>query len=90
MADSGYFISVAQSALWVLALVCAPILIPALLTGLIVGFIQAATSINEATLAFVIKMIVIGLCLALFGATIMGLLVDFTNEMYGRIPDVVR
>lgn len=90
MTDSDYFISITQSALWVLALTSAPILLPALLTGLLVGFVQAATSINEATLAFVIKLIVIGLCLALFGATIMGLLVDFTNEMYARIPDIVR
>ncbi|MBX9728269.1 MAG: flagellar biosynthetic protein FliQ [Sphingopyxis sp.] len=90
MADSGYFISVTQSALWVLGLACIPILVPALITGLVVGFIQAATSINEATLAFVIKLIVIGVCLAIFGASIMGLFVDFTREIYDRIPDVVR
>lgn len=90
MANADYFITVTQSALWVIALACIPILLPALVTGLVVGFIQAATSINEATLAFVIKLLVVGICLAIFGATIMGLLVDFTQGMFDRIPDVVR
>ena len=45
-----YFIGVAQQAMWVLALASAPILIPALVAGLILGMVQAATSINEQTL----------------------------------------
>lgn len=91
MADStDYFIGVAQQALWILALATAPILIPALVAGLLLGMVQAATSINEATLTFVPKLIVVALCLALFGGAIVMLLVDFTHEMYGRIPDLVR
>ena len=58
-----YFIGIAQQALWVVSLACAPILIPALIAGLILGMIQAATSINEQTLTFVPKLIVVGLCL---------------------------
>jgi flagellar biosynthesis protein FliQ len=85
-----YFIGVAQQALWVLALATAPILIPALVAGLILGMVQAATSINEQTLAFVPKMIVIAICLALFGGAILTLLADFTREMFHRIPDLLR
>jgi flagellar biosynthetic protein FliQ len=74
----------------VLALACAPILIPALIAGLVLGMIQAATSVNEATLTFVPKLIVVALCLALFGGAIMMLLADFTQDIFARIPEITR
>ena len=85
-----YFIGVAQQALWVVSLACAPILIPALIAGLVLGMFQAATSINEATLSFVPKLIVVGVCLALFGTAIVMLMVDFTIEIFARIPELMR
>ena len=88
--ESGYFIGIAQQALWVLALGAAPILIPALVAGVLLGMVQAATSINEATLSFVPKLILVALCLALFGSTIMMLLTDFTREIFTQIPTLVR
>jgi flagellar biosynthetic protein FliQ len=90
MESADYFVGIAQQALWILALACAPILIPALLAGLLLGMFQAATSINEQTLTFVPKLIVVGLCLALFGSAILMLLVDFTQDIYARIPELVR
>ena len=89
-ASPDYFIGVAQQALWVLALAASPILIPALAAGLILGMIQAATSINEQTLSFVPKLIVVGACLALFGGAMLMLIGDFTRDMFARIPDLVR
>ena len=89
-ANPDYFIGIAQQALWILALASAPILIPALAAGIILGMIQAATSINEQTLSFVPKLIVVGIALALFGGAIMMLLADFTREMFARIPDMLR
>ncbi len=88
--DADYFLTVAHEALWVLALAAAPILIPALLAGLILGMVQAATSINEQTLSFVPKLIVVGISLVTFGGLIMGLLTDFTTSIFERIPDLVR
>jgi flagellar biosynthesis protein FliQ len=87
--EADYFIGVAQQALWVLALGSAPILIPALVVGVILGMVQAATSINEATLSFVPKLIVVAVSLALFGSSIMILLADFTRGIFARIPDLV-
>ncbi len=87
--ESGYFIGIAQQALWVLALGAAPILVPALVAGIILGMVQAATSINEATLSFVPKLMLVAVCLALFGSTIMMLLTDFTREMFNQIPTLV-
>ena len=88
--DADYFLGVADQTMWVLALASAPVLIPALLAGLILGMIQAATSINEQTLTFVPKLIVVGLSLLIFGELIMGLLSDFTIDIFQRIPDLVR
>jgi flagellar biosynthetic protein FliQ len=88
--DPDYFVNVAQQALWILSLASAPILIPALLVGVVLGMVQAATSINEATLTFVPKLVVVAICLALFGSAILVLLVDFTNDMFARIPEIVR
>ena len=88
--DADYFIGVADQTMWVLALAAAPVLIPALLAGLILGMVQAATSINEQTLTCVPKLAVVGLSLLIFGSLIMGLLTDFTIDIFQRIPDLVR
>ena len=88
--DADYFLTIANQTMWVLALAAAPILIPALLAGLILGMIQAATSINEQTLSFVPKLIVVAVSLMIFGSLIMGLLTDFTIGMFERIPDLVK
>lgn len=85
-----YFIGVAQQALWVVSLAVAPILIPALIVGVVLGMVQAATSINEQTLSFVPKLIVVGICLVLFGSAILMLLMDFTQDIFARIPDLTR
>jgi flagellar biosynthesis protein FliQ len=88
--DADFFMGVAQQALWTTALAAMPILIPVLVVGLLVGIVQAATSINEATLSFVPKLLVVAIVLALFGGAMMGVMVDFTREMFMRIPEVTR
>ncbi|MDB5677878.1 flagellar biosynthesis protein FliQ [Sphingomonas bacterium] len=88
--DADYFLGVADQTMWVLALAAAPVLIPALLAGLILGMVQAATSINEQTLTFVPKLLVVGIALVIFGGMMMGLLSDFTIDIFGRIPDLVK
>lgn len=88
--DTQFFLTIANEALWVLALASAPILIPALLSGLILGMVQAATSINEQTLTFVPKLVVVAVSLVIFGGLILGLLSDFTVSIFERIPDLVK
>src|SRR3546814_20274838 len=72
--DAAYFTSVAGQALWILVLVSAPVIIPALAIGVLLGMVQAATSINEATLSFVPKLLGVLVCLGIFGGLMMGLL----------------
>ena len=88
--DADYFLTVANQTMWVLALAAAPLLIPALVAGLVLGMVQAATSINEATLSFVPKLIVVAISIMVFGSLILGLLSDFTLGIFERIPDLVK
>ena len=88
--ETDYFIGVAQQALWILALASAPLLLPVLVIGVLLGMVQAATSINEQTLSFVPKLIVTAICLAIFGSSILVLLTDFTRDLFAEIPNLVR
>lgn len=78
-------LAMADKMLWVTALVAAPVLLASLAIGLVVGVVQAATSVNEQTLTFVPKLAVTALVLVLFGASMMGLLGDFTEEIFAVI-----
>lgn len=79
-------IDLGRSALWATVLIAAPLLVVGLGVGLLIGVIQAATSINEATLSFIPKLVVMGITLAVFGGWQLGMLVDFTRDIYKRIP----
>ena len=90
MENADFFMGLAQQALWITALAAAPVLIPALIAGVLIGMVQAATSINEQTLSFIPKIIVVGVMLVLFGGSIMVLIADFTREIFVRIPDLLQ
>lgn len=88
MDDISSFLALADKMLWVTALVAAPVLISALVVGLAVGIVQAATSVNEQTLTFVPKVAVIALVLVMFGSSMMALIGDFTQEIFAQIAMV--
>lgn len=85
MEDTASLLALADRMLWVTALVAAPVLLASLAVGLVVGVIQAATSINEQTLTFVPKLAVIALVMVLFGASMLALVSDFTQEIFAEI-----
>ena len=85
MEDITALLSLADKMLWVTALVAAPVLIAALVVGLAVGVIQAATSVNEQTLTFVPKLAVVALVLVLMGSSMMTLIGDFAQEIFAQI-----
>ena len=84
--DTAMVIDLGRQALWISMLVCAPLLVVALAVGLLIGIIQAATSINESTLSFIPKLLVMGLALLTFGSWQLVTLVDFTRSIFQRIP----
>jgi flagellar biosynthetic protein FliQ len=90
MEDALPLLSLADRMLWVAALVAAPVLLSTLVIGLVVGIIQAATSVNEQTLTFVPKLAVTALVLVVFGASMMALVGDFTREIFDQIAQVSR
>src|SRR5690606_14756917 len=78
-------LSFADRMLWTTALVAAPVLLASLAVGLVIGLVQAATSVNEQTLTFVPKLAAIAIVLVLFGASMMTLLGDFMHEIFAEI-----
>ena len=88
MDDGAALLSLTDRMLWTTALVAAPILLAALGVGLLVGIVQAATSVNEQTLTFVPKLAVIALVLVLMGAAMMGLVADFFDDIFAAIAAV--
>ncbi len=83
--DVGIVMEIAIEALLVMVLVAAPILGAALGTGLIVGILQAATSIQEMTLSFIPKLGMMLLALIIFGEWQLALLVDYFDAVFDRI-----
>jgi len=71
-------------------IVAAPLLLSALLVGLIVAILQATTSIQEQTLTFVPKILTILFVLAFLGGWMFNSLREYTIELFRRIPDMVR
>ena len=86
----GALIDMAAQTLWVLLFVMIPVILPALLVGLLLGMVQAATSINEMTLSFVPKILVVLICLAMFGGAMLTLLSDFTVSVFETVPLLSR
>lgn len=88
MQDDAQLLALADQTLWVTALIVGPVLLSALCVGLLVGIIQAATSVNEQTLTFVPKLGIIALVFVLLGGTMMALLGDFLIEIFAQIAQV--
>ncbi len=84
--DAAMVVDLGRQALWATVMISAPLLAVALVVGLVIGIIQAATSINEMTLSFIPKLIAEALALLLFGGWMLTTLVDFTRSIFQRIP----
>jgi flagellar biosynthetic protein FliQ len=78
-----------RQALEITILVSAPLLLTALVTGLLVSVFQAATQINEMTLSFIPKLLAIFLALVLAGPWMVNLMVDFTRQLISGIPGMI-
>jgi flagellar biosynthesis protein FliQ len=79
----------AHKTLFVTSLISAPLLLIALITGLVIGMLQAATQINESTLSFIPKLLMLVLTLFVAGPWILRVLIDFTHDLYASIPAMI-
>ncbi|MEE9494477.1 MAG: flagellar biosynthesis protein FliQ [Gammaproteobacteria bacterium] len=82
-------LDIGRQAMEVTALLVAPLLISALVVGLIVGMFQAATQINEMTLSFVPKLIVTGLVVTVAGPSLLQTMVSYTTRLFESIPELI-
>jgi flagellar biosynthetic protein FliQ len=88
--DSGFIIEVTFKALWMAFVLSGPVLIALLVVGLIIGILQAATSVNESSVAFIPKLLVIALVLVVAGPVSLALFVDYLREVIMELPDILR
>lgn len=72
------------------AMLASPLLVSALVVGLIVSVFQAVTQINEATLTFIPKMVVVGIVLVIAAPWMMDIMNQFTINLFDNIGDMVR
>jgi flagellar biosynthesis protein FliQ len=81
--------TLAQQAMEVMLVVGAPMLLAALITGLLVSIFQAATQINEASLSFLPKLLAVLATLVIAGPWMIQLLVDYIQRLFTSIPSVI-
>ncbi len=82
-------LTIVENALQVGVLVSAPMLLAALATGLLVSLFQAATQINEMTLSFIPKLLILVLVLVFGGPWMLGLMMDYIQRLFTSIPLLV-
>ena len=83
-------ITVMQDAITTILTVAGPMLIAAMVVGLLVSIFQATTQINEQTLAFVPKIVAILLTLLLTAGFVLTNLTEFTERMFGYVETMIR
>ncbi|MGX5220028.1 MULTISPECIES: flagellar biosynthesis protein FliQ [Pseudomonas] len=78
-----------REALWLTSMIVATIVVPSLLVGLLVAMFQAATQINEQTLSFLPRLMVIFLTLIITGPWLVRELMDYTRTLIMNIPSLI-
>ncbi|MCF7986832.1 MAG: flagellar biosynthesis protein FliQ [Methylovulum sp.] len=80
---------VSQDAMIIAVKMSAPMLLPSLAVGLIIAMFQAATQINESTLTFVPKLIIMGLVLLIIGPAMLQMFLDYFQGLIRDIPQMI-
>ncbi|HUO81209.1 MAG TPA: flagellar biosynthesis protein FliQ [Steroidobacteraceae bacterium] len=82
-------ISIGERALIVTSMISAPLLLAALVTGVVIGMLQAATQINEMTLSFIPKLLALVATIFVTGHWMLQTLIDYTRALFESIPSVI-
>jgi flagellar biosynthetic protein FliQ len=78
-------ITIAEVGIWMVLLICGPLLILALVVGLIISIFQATTQIQEQTLAFVPKIVAVLLGIIFFGPWMLSQLLSYTTDIFSNL-----
>jgi flagellar biosynthetic protein FliQ len=82
-------IQMGRNAMEVCLMVAAPLLLVALIIGLIVSIFQAATQINEQTLSFIPKLVGVFVALVVAGPWMIGIMTDYMRTIFTGIPGMI-
>lgn len=83
-------LSIGRDAIWTTVLLASPLLLAALVVGLVVSIFQAVTQINEATLTFIPKMLAIVVMMIVLAPWMTQILTSYTTELFTSLPNYVR
>lgn len=86
----GLVLDLAREALWTSLLLAGPLLVVALVVGLLVSVLQAVTSIQEQTLSFVPKLFAIGVVFILLLSWMLQIMMRYTSELFHALPGLVN
>lgn len=89
MQDSAAVLTLARAAIEMAIYLSAPLLLAALIVGLVISVLQAATQINEMTLSFVPKLLAVFAAALIAGPWMLTMVTDYIQRLYGSIPMVV-
>jgi flagellar biosynthetic protein FliQ len=78
-----------REALWLTTVLVAILVVPSLICGLLVAMFQAATQINEQTLSFLPRLIVMLLTLIVVGPWLLKIFMEYNLSLYGSIPTLI-
>ncbi len=88
--EASLVIELVFQALWMALFLSGPILLGLLIVGLIISILQAATQLNETTVAFVPKIIVLAVVILMAGPSLLSLFSDYVREIILRIPSLMQ
>lgn len=88
--DPDVVMNIAQQTLELTGMLIGLVLLPALAVGLLIAMFQAATQINEMTLTFIPKLLVVGLVLMFAGHWMLQILMTFSQELIESIPELIQ
>ena len=83
-------LTIARVAVTVTVLLASPLLLAALVTGVTVGILQAATQINEMTLSFIPKLLGMAATMLVAGPWMLKLIVNYTRDLFESIPSLIH
>lgn len=87
--DPQLAIDISRDALFITSIISAPVLVAGMFVGLVIGLLQALTQIQEQTVAFVPKLVAMGLALAFTLPWILAQLLDYSENLLRSIPSTL-
>jgi flagellar biosynthetic protein FliQ len=83
-------LDISTQTVWIMLKLAAPPLLAAVLAGLAISIVQAATQINEQTITFIPKVLLMTIAMLICGPWMLHTMVDFTTKIITEIPDIIR